>query len=123
LRPELSRSLSFESPRADSLPVDRQRHVRSDEPLFSHFAPEVTRYDSRECGMVFCNAFGPAGTWDDGGRGGVGERELQCGGLDGNPVALGEGLEALDPGKNLRRRLLVLEVGTADQSPRAIGAA
>src|SRR5262249_1597482 len=90
------------SSRADSLTIDRQRRVWSDEQLFAYFAPEVTRDDGRECGMVFRNSFGTAGTWDDGGRGGVGERELQRGGLDGDPVALGEGRDARDLGKNLR---------------------
>src|SRR5262249_60361410 len=65
------------SSRADSLPVDRQRRVWSDEPLFAHFAPEVTRDDGRECGMVFCDAFGTAGTGDDGRRGGGGGAKLE----------------------------------------------
>ena len=62
--------------RAGSLPVDRQRRGWSNEPLFAHFAPEITWDDGRECGVVFRNAFWAAGTRDDGGRGGVSEREL-----------------------------------------------
>src|SRR5262249_34100231 len=113
---------ALSSSRADSLPVDRQRRIWSDEPLFAHFTPEVTRDDGRECGMVFDNAFGAAGACDDGGRAGGGARELEGGRLDVSPVGLGEGLDALDLGKNLRGRLLVLEVGAADQYPRTIGA-
>jgi len=38
--------------RAELLPVDRQRRVWSDEPLFAQVTPEVVRDDGRECGMV-----------------------------------------------------------------------
>ena len=107
----------------DELPVDRERRVSGDEPLRAQLTPEVARDGGRQRGTVFRNAFGAAGPRDDGGRGGVRERELQSGGLDGNLMALGEGLDALDLGQDLWGRLLVLEVGAADQNPRAIWAA
>src|SRR5262245_17526990 len=102
------------------LPVDRERRVSGDKPVRAQFTPEVARDRGRQRGAVFRKAFRAAGTRDDGGRGGVRERELQSGGLDGNLMALGEGLDALDLGQDLWGRLLVLEVGAADQNARAI---
>src|SRR5215510_12405233 len=73
--------------------------------------------------MMFCNTLRTAGAWDDGSRGGMGERELQCGGLDGNLMALSNALDALHLSQNFQGRLLILEVGATSQDARAIGTA
>ena len=106
----------------DELPIDGQRRAGGDDLLLAQLAPEVVRDDGPECGAVFRDSLRAAGARDDGGRGWVSEREPQRGGLDGNPVALGEGLDALNLREDLRRRLLVLEVGTTDQDARAVRA-
>src|SRR5262245_50804863 len=104
----------------DELPVDGQRRAGGDELFVAQFAPEVVRDGGGKSGAVFRDSLGSAGTRDDRSRGGMREREPQRGGLDGDLMALGEGLDALDLGQDLRGRLLVLEVGAADQNARAI---
>jgi hypothetical protein len=53
----------------------------------------------------------------------VRERELQCGNLDRRVVPIGDPLDTLNPGENLWRRLLILEVCTAREDAGTIRAA
>src|SRR5262249_18837212 len=101
---------------------DGQRRVGGDEPLLTQFVPEASWDFGRKSGAVFRDSLGAAGTRNDRSRGGVSEREPQRGGLDGDLMALGDGLDALDLREDLRGRLLVLEVGTTDQDARAVRA-
>src|SRR5262245_15421297 len=107
---------------SDELPVDGQRRASGDELLVAQFAPEVVRDGGGKSGAVFRDSLGSAGTRDDRGGGGMSEREPQRGGLDGDLMAPGDGLDALDLGEDLRGRLLVLELGTTDQDARAVRA-
>src|SRR5262249_39107879 len=95
LYPEYCHSLASSVARAVS-PVDGQRRAGGDELLVAQIAPEVVRDDGGKCGAVFRNSLGSAGTRDDRSRGGMSEREPQRGGLDGDPMALGDGLDAFD---------------------------
>ena len=105
----------------DELTIDGQRRAGGDELLLAQLAPEVVRDDGPEGGAVFRDSLRAAGARDDGGRGWVSEREPQRGGLDGNPVALGEGLDALDLGQDLWGRLLVLEVAPPTRTSELYG--
>src|SRR5262245_32236784 len=94
----------------DELPVVGQRRAGGDELLVAQLAPEVVRDAGGKCGAVFRDSLGSAGTRDDRCRGGMSEREPQCGGLGGDLMALGNDLDSLDLREDLRGRLLVLEV-------------
>src|SRR4029079_18253679 len=72
--------------------------------------------------MILRDAVGAARAGDDGGGRRVREGELERGRLDRHPMALCDGLDALDPGDALRRRLLVLAVAAAHEYARAIRA-
>ncbi len=82
--------------------------------------PEPGRDDFLQCGVVFGDALGTAGARDHRSHCRVGQRELQRGRLDADAVLGRDGLDALDLGQDLRRRLLVLEVAATGQHAGAV---
>src|SRR6516165_6651013 len=99
-----------------ALAVDGQRRVGRDEALLAHLVPKLGGDDGLERSMILGDALRATGARDHGSRGRMGERELQRCSFDGHLVALGNRLDALDLGDDLRRRLLILEVSAASKN-------
>jgi hypothetical protein len=99
-----------------------QRGGRADQARGAQVGPEGGRDRLVQGGGVLGDPAGSGGAGDDGGGRRVGQGELEGGGLDADAVLVGKGLETVDALDDLRRGLLVLEVGAAGEDAGAVGA-
>src|SRR5262249_52139199 len=102
--------------------IDGQGSVCGDQLLLAHFVPEVIRDCLFQSGLVFGDAGGLTGPWNNRRSGRMRKRESQWRSLDRDAVSVADVFDALHFGEDLRRCWGVFEAGPPDQNSRAVRA-
>ncbi len=110
-------------PRRSCPSVGRGRRRRADQALLAQFAPEIRRDRLGQRLLVLGDAPRLAGAGDHRRHRPIGQRELQRGGLDADPVARRGFLQARHPGRDCIRCRLVFDVRAAGQDAGTAGTA